>query len=87
MNFKSFSRSLKQSFLIEGQNNFGNKIPFRFVSVCSQGKGIFPELPIYTYQVNDRYNEVKNLFEVVFDFLNLYIIALVFFDQNLSEMF
>ena len=28
MNFKSFSRSLKQFFLIVGQNNFGIKIPF-----------------------------------------------------------
>jgi hypothetical protein len=27
-NFKSFSRSLEQSFLTVGQNNFGNKIPF-----------------------------------------------------------
>ena len=26
--FKSFSRSLEQSFLTAGQNNFGNKIPF-----------------------------------------------------------
>ena len=30
-NFKSFSRSLEQFFLTVGQNNFGNKIPFRFV--------------------------------------------------------
>ena len=28
LNFKSFSRSLKQLFLTVGQNNFGNKIPF-----------------------------------------------------------
>ena len=28
-NFKSFSQSLKQFFLTVGQNNFGNKIPFR----------------------------------------------------------
>ena len=27
-NFKSFSRSLEQFFLTEGQNNFDNKIPF-----------------------------------------------------------
>ena len=27
-NFKSFSRSLEHFFLIVGQNNFGNKIPF-----------------------------------------------------------
>ena len=27
LNFKSFSRSLKQFFLTVGQNNFGNKIP------------------------------------------------------------
>ena len=29
-NFKSFSQSLEQFFLTEGQNNFGNKIPFPF---------------------------------------------------------
>ena len=28
-NFKSFSQSLEQFFLAVGQNNFGNKIPFR----------------------------------------------------------
>ena len=28
LNFKTFSQSLEQIFLIVGQNNFGNKIPF-----------------------------------------------------------
>ena len=28
LNFKSFTQSLEQFFLPEGQNNFGNKIPF-----------------------------------------------------------
>ena len=31
-NFKSFSRSLEQFFLIVGQKNLGNKIPFQVVS-------------------------------------------------------
>ena len=29
--FKSFSRSLKQLFLVLGQNNFGSKIPITFI--------------------------------------------------------
>ena len=31
-NFRTFSRSLEQLFLAVGQNNFGDKIPFAFIS-------------------------------------------------------
>ena len=40
-NFKSFSRSLEQSFLTVGQNNFGNKIPFLISSRKSFVEKIF----------------------------------------------
>ena len=32
-NFKIFSQSLEQFFLTVGQNNFGNKIPFLFITM------------------------------------------------------
>ena len=35
LNFKSFSRSLEQSFLTVGQNNIGNKIPFLEYIQCT----------------------------------------------------
>ena len=40
-NFKSISRSLEQSFLTVGQNNFGNKIPFPIISVVISWDNFF----------------------------------------------
>ena len=40
---KSFSRSLDQFFLTQGQNNFGNKIPIIFLLFCSRDRDtLFP---------------------------------------------
>ena len=38
LNFKSFSRSLEQFFLMVGQNNFGNKIPYLTTAQAAQLK-------------------------------------------------
>ena len=41
-NFKSFSRSVEQFFLTEGQSNFGNKIP---ISIAQ-----YPDLTVYLWK-------------------------------------
>ena len=47
-NFKSFSRSLEHFFLTVGQNNFGNKIPFKVHSFL---KLSFAQLLLDTFQL------------------------------------
>jgi hypothetical protein len=39
-NFKSFSRSLEHFFLIVGQNNFGNKIPYILARGLHTGQAV-----------------------------------------------
>ena len=45
-NFKKNSRSLEQFFLTEGQNNFGNKIPFLYSVQMKIVLSIFTDLHI-----------------------------------------
>ena len=66
-NFKSFSRTLEQFFLTVGQNNFGNKIPFFFVSKkFSQGKNTNEVLVIVFKCSLERFKWVRFHLNAIF---------------------